>query len=158
MGGTLLDPIVFTRLKWWQRGFVHAVVLMIACFAIAIAGSVQGMRRVVRRRGADDDNPGWVLVIAAGVVLVVAVLAFAATLVTTPEIGAAAHMRGGIRAVLLLLSAAAVLCAALPFATFLASCRRHERARRDVILKVLSLAGAIVAVLLWHYRLVGFNL
>jgi hypothetical protein len=89
---------------------------------------------------------------------VIAVLAFAATLVTTPEIGAAAHMRGGIRAVLLLLSAAAVVCAALPIATFVASWRTHERARRDVILNLLGLAGAIVAVVLWHYRLVGFNL
>jgi hypothetical protein len=50
MGGTLLDPIVFTRLEWWQRGFAHAVVLMIACFTIVIAASAQGVRRVVRRR------------------------------------------------------------------------------------------------------------
>jgi uncharacterized membrane protein YidH (DUF202 family) len=160
MSGTLLDPVVFTRLNWWQRGLVHAVVLMIACVAIVVAGSVHGVRRFVRRRrGAErDEHPAWQLVIAAGVLLVIAVLAFVATLVTAPDIGAAAHMRGGIRAVLLLLSAVAMLCGALPIVTFVASWRRQERAPLDVSLNLLSLAGVIVAALLWHYRLVGFNL
>jgi hypothetical protein len=85
-------------------------------------------------------------------------LAFVTTVVTTPEIGAAAHMRGGLRAVLLLLSGVAMVCTALPIATLLASRRTRQGARSDVILNFLCLAGAMVAVLLWHYRLVGFNL
>jgi CubicO group peptidase (beta-lactamase class C family) len=160
MGGTLQDPIVFTRLKWWQRGIVHAAFLAVTSLAIGIAAAVQIVRRIIRRRRktTTNDNPGWMLIAAAGTVLGGAALTFAITLVTTPEIGAAAHMRSGIRTVLVLLSIAAVLCAALPVVTFLAARRRHESPLRHPTLFVLSLAGAILAVLLSHYRLIGFSL
>jgi hypothetical protein len=60
--------------------------------------------------------------------------------------------------VLLLLSLAAVLCAALPVATFLAAWRRRESLMHHPFLLMLALAGAILAALLWHYNLTGFHL
>jgi hypothetical protein len=111
-----------------------------------------------RRSAAGARNPVGPVAIAAGALLILAVLAFAATVVTTPEIGAAGHVRSGIHVVLLLLSAAAVLCATLPVVTLVSWRRSHGTPARNVSLSLLSLAGVIVAVLLWHYRLVGFAL
>jgi hypothetical protein len=110
------------------------------------------------RGESSAGNPGWTIVTTAGTLLVLAPLVFAATVVTTPEIGAAGHMRSGMIAVLLLLSAAAVLCATLPIVTLVVSWGSQKSAVRSVTLNLLSLDGVLVAVLLWHYRLVGLNL
>jgi hypothetical protein len=160
MGGTLLDPIVFTRLKWWQRGILHAGLLFAACLTIVTAALVRGVQWIMRsyRGESSAGNPGWTIVTTAGTLLVLAPLVFAATVVTTPEIGAAGHMRSGMIAVLLLLSAAAVLCATLPIVTLVVSWGSQKSAVRSVTLNLLSLDGVLVAVLLWHYRLVGLNL
>jgi len=160
MGGTLLDPVVFSRLQWWQRGFVHAVLLVAVCLALVVGAAVQGIRRIIRRkRGtAVPRNPGWIVVGTAGPALLLAPLTFAAVLLSTPESGAAAHMRSGLRVVLTFLSAAAVLCAALPIVTVLGWHRGSEGIAGRAALGALSLAGAMAAVLLWHYRLVGFHL
>ncbi|MCA1563597.1 MAG: beta-lactamase family protein, partial [Acidobacteria bacterium] len=160
MGGTLLDPVVFTRLTWWERGFVHGVLLVVACLALVVAAAVHGVRWTVRRRRgtAITHNPAWMVVAAAGMALVLAPLTLAVVLFSTPELSAADHMRSGLRAVLLLLSAATVLCAALPIATLLGWLRRSEGVAGRATLSLLSLAGVVAAVLLWHYRLVGLQL
>jgi hypothetical protein len=159
-GGTLLDPVVFTRLAWWQRGFVHAVLLGAACLAMVIGAAVRGARRIIRRKGGItiDGNPAWVVVGAAGTALLLAPLTLAAVLLSTPEIGAADHMRSGLRLVLTFLSAAAVLCASLPIITVLGWQRGGEGVAGRAVLAALSVLGAIASVLLWHYRLVGFHL
>jgi CubicO group peptidase (beta-lactamase class C family) len=159
-GGTLLDPVVFTRLAWWQRGFVHAVLLAGACLALGIAAAAGGVRRIIRRKGepAFARNPAWVVVGAAGTALLLALLTFAAVLLSTPEIGAADHMRSGLRVVLTFLSAAAVLCVSLPIITVLGWQRSGEGVAGRAVLVALSVLGAIASVLLWHYRLVGFHL
>ena len=160
MGGTLLDPVVFTRLAWWQRGFVHAVLLGAACLALVIGAVVRGMRRIIwRKRGiAVGGNPAWRVVGAAGAALLLALLSLVAVLLSTPEIGAADHMRGGLRVVLTFLSAAAVLCASLPIITVLGWQRGGEGVAGKAVLVTLAVLGAMTSVLLWHYRLVGFQL
>lgn len=160
MGGTLLDPVVFTRLRWWQRGFLHGALLVAACLTIVIGAAVHGLRWMLRRYRGESSagSPCWTIVTAAGTSLVLAALTLAGTVVTTPEISAASHMRGGMHAVLVFLSAAALLCSTLPIVALMAWRRGHERPVRGVTLSLLSLAGVLVAVLLWHYRLVGFNL
>jgi CubicO group peptidase (beta-lactamase class C family) len=160
MGGTLLDPVVFTRVTWWQRGLVHAVVLVVACLALPVAAVVHGVRRVVRRRRGTGvaQNPAWMVVGAAGVALTLAPLTFLAVLFSTPELNAADHMRSGIRAVLVLLSTAAALCAAIPIATILGWRSGSDSVAERATLCLLSLAGVVAAMLLWHYRLVGFHL
>jgi hypothetical protein len=159
MGGTLLDPVVFTRLAWWQRGLVHAVLLVASCLALVIAAAVHGVRWVVRRRrGTVVRSTAWAVVSTGGLALALAALAFAGVIFSTPQIGAAEHMRSGLRVVLLLVSAAAVLCGALPVATFLGWRRGTESLAGRVTLCLLSAAGVVAAVLLWHYRLVGFHL
>ncbi|MDQ3697201.1 MAG: beta-lactamase family protein [Gemmatimonadota bacterium] len=159
MGGTLLDPVLFTRLAWWQRGFVHAVLLVVSCLALVLAAAVYGAGWVVRRRRRIViRNPAWAVISAGGLALALAVLAFAALIFSTPDIGAAEHMRSGLRTVLALLSAATVLCGALPLATFLGWRRGTESIAGRVTLCLLSSAGMVAAVLLWHYRLVGFHL
>jgi hypothetical protein len=160
MGVALLDPVVFSQLHWWQRGFVHAVLLAAASLVLAIGAAVQGVQRTIfRKRGtAIARNPAWTVVGAAGTALLLAPLTFTAVLVSTPETGAADHMRSGLRVVLTFLSAAAVLCALLPFITVLGWQRSGEGIAGRTALGALSVAGAITVVLLWHYRLVGFHL
>lgn len=159
-GGTLLDPVVFTRLAWWQRGFVHAILLGATCLALVIGATVRGVRSVIRRKRAMSigENPAWMVVSAAGTALLIAPLTFAAVLVSAPDIGAADHMRSGLRVVLTFLSAAAVLCAFLPVVTVLGWQRGGEGVAGRTVLAGLSVLGAIASVLLWHYRLVGFHL
>lgn len=159
MGGTLLDPVLFTRLAWWQRGFVHAILLVVSCLALVLAVTVYAAGWFVRRRRRIViRNPAWAVISAGGLALALAVLAFVALIFSTPEIGAAEHMRSGLRAVLALLSAAAVLCGALPLATLLGWRHGTESIAGRVTLCLLSSAGVVVAVLLWHYRLLGFHL
>jgi CubicO group peptidase (beta-lactamase class C family) len=160
MGGTLLDPVVFTRLAWWQRGFVHAVLLGAACLALVIGAIVRAMQRIIwRKRGiAVGGSPAWRVVGAAGTALLVAPLTLVAVVLSTPEIGAADHMRSGLRVVLTFLSAAAVLCASLPIITVLGWQRGGEGVAGRAVLVTLAVLGAIASVLLWHYRLVGFQL
>ncbi|HXV86745.1 MAG TPA: serine hydrolase domain-containing protein [Gemmatimonadales bacterium] len=160
MGGTLLDPVVFTRLDWWQRGALHAAWLIAACLALVLGGAVHAVRRLgAWRRGlAVAANPAWLAVLASGGALVLAVLIFAVLIATTPDVGAAEHMRSGLRAVLAPLSAAAVLGGALPLATAAGWRRGGEGTAGRAALCLLSLAGVVAAVLLWHYRLVGFQL
>ena len=159
MGGTLLDPVVFSRLQWWQRGFVHVVLLAAACLALVVGAAAEGVRRTIRRKRetAVVRSPAWIVVGAAGTALLLASLTFAAVLYSTPELGAADHMRSGLRVVLTFLTAAAALCASLPIITVLGWQRSGGVADRAV-LAALSVLGAITSVLLWHYRLVGFHL
>ncbi len=160
MGGTLLDPVVFTRLAWWQRGFVHAVLLGAACLALVIGAVARGIRRIIwRKRGiAVGGNPAWKVVGAAGTALLLAPITLGTVLLSTPDIGAAEHMRSGLRVVLTFLSAAAVLCASLPIITVLGWQRGGEGVAGKALLVTLAVFGAVVSVLLWHYRLVGFQL
>lgn len=160
MGGTLLDPVVFTRLRWWERGAVHAALLAAACLALVIGAAARGAWRVFRRRrgGIVAGNPAWLVVGAAGTTLMLAPLTFAVVLLSTPELGAADHMRSGLRIVLTFLSITAVLCAALPIVTALGWRRGGKGRAGRVALTALSLAGMIAIILLWHYRLVGFQL
>ena len=160
MGGTLVDPVVFTRLAWWQSGRLHAVILFLTCLALVLAAASRGVRWFVMRRSgtAVASNPAWAAVGATGLTLALAPITFAVLVVSTPEAGAAAHMRGGVRVVLTLLSVAAVLCVALPLATLLGWRRGAEGVAGRAALCVLSAAGVAAAALLWHYRLVGFAL
>ncbi|MEX2179558.1 MAG: serine hydrolase domain-containing protein [Gemmatimonadaceae bacterium] len=160
MGGTLLDPVVFTRLAWWQRGFVHAVLLGAACLVLVIGAVVRGMRRIIyRKRGITaGGSPAWRVVGAAGTSLLLAPLTLLAVFLSTPEIGAAGHMRSGLRIVLTFLSVAAVLCASLPIITVLGWQRGGEGVAGRALLVALAVLGATASVLLWHYRLVGFHL
>jgi CubicO group peptidase (beta-lactamase class C family) len=159
-GGTLLDPVVFTRLDWWERGLVHAISLVVSCLALVLGGAAHGVRSIVRRehRTVARRNPAWVAVGGSGAALAIAALAFAAVILSTPEVGAAEHMRSGIRTPLALLSAAAVLGGALPLVTVLGWRRGAEGLAGRVALVLLSVAGGVTAALLWHYRLVGFHL
>lgn len=160
IGGTLLDPVVFTRLQWWQRGFVHAGLLGAACLALVIGAAARGARWIIRRRRgrAVTGNPAWIVVGAAATALVLALLSFALVIFSTPELGAADHMRSGLRFVLTFLSAAALLCASLPIITVLGWERSGEGLAGRAALGALSVAGVIAVILLWHYRLVGFHL
>jgi CubicO group peptidase (beta-lactamase class C family) len=160
MGGTLLDPVVFTRLAWWQRGIVHALLLGAACLALVIGAVGRAMRRVIwRRRGIIvGGNPAWRVIGAAATALLLAPVTLVAVLLSTPEIGAADHMRGGLRVVLTFLSAAAVLCTSLPIVTVLGWQRGGEGRAGKAGLVTLAVLGAMASVLLWYYRLVGFQL
>lgn len=125
-----------------------------------LAAAVSEARWIVRRRRGTvvTLNLAWTAVGAAGVALALAAVTFAALMISTPEIGAAEHMRSGLRVVLALLSAAAVLCGALPLATVLGWRRGTESVAGRAALCLLSLASLVATVLLWHYRLVGFHL
>lgn len=160
MGGTLLDPVVFTRLAWWQRGLLHALLLGIASSTLVIGAVLWGIRRIVaRKRGiAAGGNSAWWVVAAAGTALLLAPLTLVAVVLSTPEIGASDHMRTGLRVVLTFLSAAAVLCASLPIVTLIGWKRRGESVASRVVLVTLAVFGAVASMLLWHYRLVGFHL
>ena len=156
--GTLVDPVVFTRLARWQSGRLHAVILFLTCLALVLAAASRGVRWFVMRGSgtAVASNPAWAAVGATGLTLAFAPITFAVLVLSTPEAGAAAHMRAGVRVVLTLLSVAAVLCVALPLATLLGWRRGAEGVAGRAALCVLSAAGVAAAALLWHYRLVGF--
>ncbi len=159
MGGTLLDPTVFTRMQWWQRGMLHGVLIVGSCFMLAGAAVVQGLRWVLNRTGSTLlANPAWRLLLAAGVSITLAAFAFAVLIFSTPETGAAEHMRNGLRVVLTFLTVGAIFCAALPFATALVWQRRTRNVVERTTLLLFSVAAVVTAVGLWHYRMVGFNL
>jgi CubicO group peptidase (beta-lactamase class C family) len=160
IGGTLLDPVVFTRLRWWQRGLVHAAALVVSCLALVLGAGAHGVHRMLarRRRTAGAGNTAWLAIGAGGAALLLATFALAAVIVRTPETGAAEHMRNGLRPVLALLSVGAAFGGAVPLATVLGWRRGAEGVGGRLSLCLLSAAGLVAAVLLWHYRLVGFHL
>lgn len=161
MGGTLLDPVIFARVAWWQRGRVHLILLIATCLSLGTAALVQAARWLLRRRRGTvppGGHPAWGVVSAAGGALLLAPLLFAFLVVSTPEINAAAHMRTGLRGVGILLSVAAMLGGMLPLATAIGWRRTPGGVPGRALLCLLSLAGIIAAGLLWHYRLVGVGL
>ncbi|HXG54832.1 MAG TPA: serine hydrolase domain-containing protein [Vicinamibacterales bacterium] len=87
MGGTLLDPVLFTRLAWWQRGLVHAALLVTASLALMLAAAVRGLRWILRRKLSTGRTPNsaWGVVGAGGVALALASVAFAALISALPR-------------------------------------------------------------------------
>jgi CubicO group peptidase (beta-lactamase class C family) len=159
LGGTLLDPVVFTRLRWWERGKLHLAMLILGCAALGLVSLVRGARWAFRRRSATPPSAAvaWRIATGAGSALLVALGAFLITVVTTPEAGASEHLRRGLGVVRTVLSFAAVLGLALPIATFAAGRQSGTTRTARFLLTLLSLAGVGVALLLWEYRLIGFS-
>ena len=158
LGGTLLDPVVLERLSWWQRGFVHAVALGVASLVLTSAGIFLAVRAWLRRRrsGAIGQQRAWPFVVVAGAGFILALASFMVVIFTTPEVSAGgAHMRAGLHVVLAFLSVAWGACAAIPVMTLL-GWRQSGTGR--VAGSLLSICGLVAAGLLWHYRLVGFQL
>ena len=156
LGGTLLDPVVMERLSWWQHGLFHAIALGGATLVLTLAGIAYAVRGLLRRRRDVPAEPNrvkpFVMTAAAGFILTLASLL--AVIFTTPEMGAAAHMRAGLRVVLAFLTGACASAIAIPLVTLL-RWRQHESRAMS---SLLSLCAVLVAGLLWHYRLIGFRL
>jgi uncharacterized membrane-anchored protein len=153
IGGTLLDPVMMERLSWWQRGQVHAIALGGAALVLTLSGMFHGVRALFRRNQRLDGVTLLVMTVAAGFIL--ALITFVLVVLTNPEAGAAAHMRAGLHGVLAWLTVSFAGCVALPMVTAI-TWSRSDRNRKASVL--LALAAVTAAVLLWRYRLVGFQL
>jgi CubicO group peptidase (beta-lactamase class C family) len=160
VGGSLLDPLVFTRLRWWERGTLHAALLGGACLALSLAAVIRAVRRLVRRRPAPSGplQRGWTVAAACGAMVLLALGTGVVTLLTMPELGAASHLRGGVRIARACFAVASVLGVALPVLALLSWRAGWGRASGRVLFSLTALAGLVAAVLLVHYRLAGLRL
>jgi hypothetical protein len=159
VGGSLLDPLVFTRLRWWERGTLHAALLGGACLALSLAAVTRALR-LVRRRPAPSGplQRGWTVAAACGAMVLLALGTGVVTLLTMPELGAASHLRGGVRIARACFAVASVLGVALPVLALLSWRAGWGRASGRVLFSLTALAGLVAAVLLVHYRLAGLRL
>lgn len=165
--GNTNDPVTFVRLRWFERGTVHAVflgVIAIQFAGVALVSGLAYLQRLIRRLGTSMERvppgPGawaWRVLVATGALVLTAPLSTVLFVVTHQgEDMAADGLRFALRAGLSILLVGSMTGLALPSLALRAWQEEYWGRARRVYFSVLAASVLVALPLLYHYRLLGY--
>ena len=167
MSGSTQDPVSFERLRWLERGWLHAAFL--GAVALLLVGTAVGStarhwigvvrRRRVSRGQASPPAAAWAwrdLVATGWLVLATPVTAMVLVAAHPGEDTAAHGLRLALRVGLTFLLAGAVTALPLPAMAVMAWRRGYWGRARRVYFAVVAAGVAVALPLLYRYRILGY--
>ena len=155
--GATQDPVSFDRLRWYQRGLLHLVLLVIAFVVIAsysvVVMAIAVWRTLVRKPGqsVNRERESWFMLVASVSMLLTPV----ATVVMLLGAGTLSGPQRAISVGVTLLFGSSVLAlSSIPIA--IASNRGHASQTRQIYRWILAASSLVFFGLAVHYHLGPF--
>lgn len=166
MSGSTQDPVSFERLRWFERGVFHSLLIgaiLILFVSTALAALFASLvRRIFRRRGAVDDSTpeakwAWRLVIITGSLVLLSPLStFLIVATHQGDDTAAGGLRFALSVGLTFLLLGTVTGLTLPPLAVTAWRRRYWGIARLTYFTLLATGVLVALPLLYHYHLLGY--
>ncbi|HSC29002.1 MAG TPA: serine hydrolase domain-containing protein, partial [Vicinamibacterales bacterium] len=167
MSGNTQDPVSFHRLRWFESGRLHAVLLASIVFLLASAPVGTGVGMIIARfrRGANtrptESTPerwAWRAAVTAGGLTLAAPLATAALVVLHQgEDNAAEGLRTALTAGATIELVALIPTLAIPAVSVAAWRRGFWSYWKRVYYTAIGVGVVLAIPLLYHYRLLGYQ-
>ena len=166
MSGSTQDPVSFERLRWFERGGFHSLLIgafLLLFAATALAAPFTALARRVSRThvASDDSTPGakwaWRMVVATGLLVLLSPLStFLIVATHQGDDTAAGGLRFALSVGLTFLLLGTVTGLTLPPLAVAAWRRRYWGIARRTYFTLLATGVVVTLPLLYHYHLLGY--
>ncbi len=166
MSGSIVDPIGFDRLKWYESGTLHAVLAVMGFFLflsfcfVSLAGFILRFFRKARHSEPSISRPArlaWRMAFLASVCVILSpVLALVWYFVGDPELRPY-KIESALYVSLSVLQLAALLGLTLPIFAFNSWKQDYWSMARRIYFSIVAFAGLLMIPFFYYWNLLGFR-
>jgi CubicO group peptidase (beta-lactamase class C family) len=167
MSGSIVDPVSFNRLRWYESGTLHAVLLTTGFFIflsfcfVTLAGLILGFFRKAKRPEPSTPRPprlAWrIAFLVSALVILGPVLGLVWYMAGDPELRPY-KVVSTLYISLSVLQMAALFGLTLPIFAFKAWRQNYWSVTRRIYFSVVALAGLLMTPFFYYWNLLGFRL